>query len=147
MTLQSSGPISIDEIAAEFGLANNSVFPTAFYGKGGAPSSGALSFADFYSRSGVVFDPDGGAVGGTGQYSATVTLTCSPAATWTYTGGGTGSSVDIGSGATATSITFSLNALGNIGSASPGSAAFTVNGTSGGVSRDFAVSLTVLGNA
>lgn len=51
MTLPGSGPISINDIAAEFGLPNNSPFPDAFYGKGGAPSSGPLSFADFYGRS------------------------------------------------------------------------------------------------
>ena len=51
MTLPSSGPISINDIAAEFGLPSNSVFPTAFYGLGGAPSSGPLSFSDFYGRS------------------------------------------------------------------------------------------------
>ena len=51
MTLPSSGPITLFQIADEFGLAHNSVFPTAFYGKGGAPSSGPLSFADFYGRS------------------------------------------------------------------------------------------------
>lgn len=51
MTLQASGPISINDIAAEFGIANNSEFPTAFYGLGGAPASGALSLSDFYGRS------------------------------------------------------------------------------------------------
>lgn len=51
MTLPGSGPISINDIAAEFGMPNNSPFPSAFYGKGGAPGSGPLSFADFYGRS------------------------------------------------------------------------------------------------
>jgi hypothetical protein len=51
VTLQASGAISLAQIAAEFGLASNSTFPSAFYGKGGAPNSGALSFADFYGRS------------------------------------------------------------------------------------------------
>ena len=57
MTLAASGALGIGtgtanrDIAVEFGLASNAVFPTAFYGKGGAPASGALSFADFYGRS------------------------------------------------------------------------------------------------
>lgn len=67
MTLNLSGPISIgngvagQDIALEFGLAANSVFPDAFYGKGGAPASGALKFSDFYGRSNnhsVVVSPD-----------------------------------------------------------------------------------------
>lgn len=53
MTLPASGTITLHEIAAEFGIAIDSVFPTAFYGKGGAPASGPLSFADFYGRSGI----------------------------------------------------------------------------------------------
>lgn len=53
MTLPASGAIGLGQIAAEFGIAANSVFPTAFYGLGGAPASGALSFSDFYGRSGV----------------------------------------------------------------------------------------------
>lgn len=52
MTLPASGAISLSQIAAEFGLASNAAFPTAFYGKGGAPASGALGFSDFYGRSG-----------------------------------------------------------------------------------------------
>jgi hypothetical protein len=54
MTLPTSGPISIDMICTEFSLPNNSVFPTAFYGKGGAPASGPLSLEDFYGRSAVL---------------------------------------------------------------------------------------------
>jgi len=51
MTLPASGTITLAQIAAEFGLASTAIFPTAFYGKGGAPASGTLSFADFYGRS------------------------------------------------------------------------------------------------
>lgn len=51
MTLPASGPISVNDIATEFGIPNNSVFPTAFYGKGGAPASGPLALEDFYGRS------------------------------------------------------------------------------------------------
>lgn len=51
MTLPASGTITLEQIADEFSLAHNSVFPTDFYGKGGAPASGALAFSDFYGRS------------------------------------------------------------------------------------------------
>jgi hypothetical protein len=54
VTLPASGSISLHEIAAEFSLAQTAIFPSAFYGKGGAPASGALSFADFYGRSAAV---------------------------------------------------------------------------------------------
>ena len=53
MTLPASGPINLAQIAAEFGLASTTPFPSGFYGKGGAPSSGPLSFEDFYGRSGT----------------------------------------------------------------------------------------------
>jgi hypothetical protein len=51
VTLPAVPPISIAQIAAEFGLAATAIFPTAFYGKGGAPASGVLSFFDFLGRS------------------------------------------------------------------------------------------------
>lgn len=50
MTLQASGAISLANLATEFALASSSPL-SAFYGKGGAPASGALSLADFYGRS------------------------------------------------------------------------------------------------
>lgn len=56
MTLAASGPIGIGtgtanrDIKVEFGIANGTSFPAAYYGKGGAPASGPLSFADFYGR-------------------------------------------------------------------------------------------------
>jgi len=51
MTHPSSGPLSLAAIADEFGLPRNTPFPSGFYGRGGAPSSGALSISDFYGRS------------------------------------------------------------------------------------------------
>lgn len=51
MTLPASGTITLHQIAAEFSLANTAIFPSAFYGKGGAPASGTLRFSDFYGRS------------------------------------------------------------------------------------------------
>jgi hypothetical protein len=53
-TLPSSGPISLNDITTEFGLPSNATFPGAFYGLGGAPSSGALSLQDFYGRSAYI---------------------------------------------------------------------------------------------
>lgn len=54
MALPASGEITFAQICAEFGLnAATAVWPASFYGKGGAPSSGPLSFADFYGRAGV----------------------------------------------------------------------------------------------
>lgn len=51
MTLPASFPISWQQICDEFGLAYTSSWPSAFYGKGGAPASGNLSFSDFLGRS------------------------------------------------------------------------------------------------
>lgn len=42
---------SLYQIADEFSLARSTPFPAGFYGKGGAPASGPLSFADFSGRS------------------------------------------------------------------------------------------------
>lgn len=44
---------SLYQIADEFSLARSTPFPSGFYGKGGAPASGPLSFADFNGRSAV----------------------------------------------------------------------------------------------
>lgn len=52
MTLPASGVITWEDICAEFALnAASAVFPTDFYGLGGAPASGILGFQDFYGRS------------------------------------------------------------------------------------------------
>jgi hypothetical protein len=52
MTLPASGVISWEDICAEFSLdASTAIFPTNFYGLGGAPASGVLKFSDFYGRS------------------------------------------------------------------------------------------------
>lgn len=50
MTLQTSGPISIGDVAAEFGLTGQ-VRMSDLYGLGGAPSSGQLKLSDFYGLS------------------------------------------------------------------------------------------------
>jgi hypothetical protein len=58
MTLQTSGSISIGDIATEFeDTAPHSM--SEFYDAGGAPSSGALSISDFYGLSNIVKAPIG----------------------------------------------------------------------------------------
>jgi len=142
MTLPASGAISLFQVADEFGLPRDTAFPAGFYGKGGAPSSGALGFSDFYGRSNVTFTPDGGSVTDTQGGSVSATLLCSEAATWTYSGGGPGGSVSIISGASATSITFSVTA-----GATDITLGWTAHGQAGAVGRDFTLSLTALGSS
>ena len=105
MTLPTSGPISAQNVANEFGLSSPILFST-FYGKGGAPGSGPISLADMYGRSNVpIFNP------GPGSYSAGTggffTITSSTPVSWSYSQNHSpaGSGADISSGATASSIT------------------------------------------
>lgn len=145
MTLPASGAISLNQIADEFGLARSTAFPTGFYGKGGAPGSGALSFADFYGRSSTpvsVFTPNGGTVADEEQGTASVTLTCNNPATWTYTQNGSQGTASLASGGSGTSITFNVSATGKV----TVSTSFSVTGTSNGVSRNFTVNLTADGS-
>lgn len=139
MTLPSSGPLSISQIAAEFGVALPCVFPRDFYGKPGIPSSGPLILPDsFYGKSNRYFSPDGGSISRYGATFVSVTLIGYPSAVWTYTGGGTGSSVSIASGGNSGTITFQL-------SAPPltfRSAEWSVQGVIGDLVRNFTVSLT-----
>lgn len=142
MTLPGSGALSLNDIIAEFGLASDATFPTEFYGLGGAPSSGALSFSDFYGRSNVIFTPDGGSVGASGLGGASYTLTCNKTATWTftYTGSPNGSSNPLSGGA-GTSIIFTIFTDGS----TTESGVWHVTGVSGNVTRTFTVSLTANG--
>ena len=69
MALPSSGAISIGDIATEFGgSAPHSL--SEYYGKGNAPSSGAISIADdFYGTSNVTYiSASGGTVTTSGNY-------------------------------------------------------------------------------
>jgi len=87
MTLPSSGPITLFQIADEFGLPHNAVFPTAFYGKGGAPSSGPLSFADFYGRSNYTLSAPRNTISVTGlNASDSVVITSTVPTTFGFTG-------------------------------------------------------------
>lgn len=51
MVLPASGPISIGQIADEFGIPRTTPFGSGFWGLGGAPASGPLKVSDFYGRS------------------------------------------------------------------------------------------------
>lgn len=97
MTLPATGAINLSQIAGEFGLATNSTFPAAFYGKGGAPSSGVLAFSDFYGRSGAP------PIGSTGDVFATG-FSASGSSTITCVGGKTIASIALVAGS-ATRIT------------------------------------------
>lgn len=124
MTLPSSGPLKLSQIAAEFGVSLPCVFPDDFYGKPGVPTSGALSFSDFYGLSNVLFTPDGGAV--SSGKDGILTLTCNRPAVWTFPVTGS-----IPSGSTATSVTFTTTSIFPFD--------FTCTGTALGVTRTFAV--------
>jgi hypothetical protein len=135
LTLVASGPISIYDIADEFQLAHNAIWPGAFYGLGGAPASGALALRDFYGRSNVIFTPDGGSVSASATGTVAITLTCNKAATWTFSPPA-GVSYSVNPGAAATSIRFSQNLQ------TDGTLSFDVRGVSGNVTRDFTLNLT-----
>jgi len=87
MTLPASGAISLNQIADEFSLAHNSVFPTAYYGKGGAPSSGVLTFTNFYGLSAFSLSAPRTSISASG-YSATdsVVITSTVDTTFSFTG-------------------------------------------------------------
>lgn len=138
MTLPSSGAISISQAAAEFGVALPCVFPDAFYGKPGMPSSGPLILPDdFYGKSNVTFSHPSGAYNDVRlEETATITVTCSIAAvwTWTRTGSGAGTSASIASGGSGT--TFTVIQAAPI---TPGirSTTYTVTATAGGITRNY----------
>jgi hypothetical protein len=122
MTLPASGNISWSQICTEFSLnPTTAVWPASFYGKGGAPGSGNLSFSDFYGRSaGGSFTPapgtytytDNGQLGSAGGGpGASVTISSTTTQTWTYSATGSSSySATLASGGSGTSIGFNLPA-------------------------------------
>lgn len=111
MTLPASGPITWNQICDEFGLPHSSVWPRDFYGKGGAPSSGALSFSHFYGLSGsAAFQPMGGAYSDDEIGTASYTITASSPVVWTWTKtSGIAGTANVASGSSASSITFSVS--------------------------------------
>lgn len=73
MALQSSGPISLNDIATEFGGSTPHSL-SEYYGSGGAPASGPLSIGDFYGLSAsftfrILAVAAGGSGGGGGSNS------------------------------------------------------------------------------
>lgn len=117
MTLPTAPPISWTQICAEFALtATTAVWPRDFYGKGGAPASGNLSFADFLGRSGLTYSPNPGSYSDDEVGTATYTVYASAAVVWTWsrTAGTAGAVTDqngaaFTSGGTANSLTFTIS--------------------------------------
>ena len=140
MTLPSSGPISLTQIAAEFGVALPARLPTNFYGKPGVPSSGALAMTQFRGLSNATFTPDGGSMTESGYIEVSVTLSCSIPALWTWTKTSSPSPysfASLASGSTNTDITFTA-----IADRVPSvDATFSVTGVAGGLTRTFTVRL------
>jgi hypothetical protein len=125
MTLPASGTITWSQICTEFSLNPvTAVWPTNFYGLGGAPGSGNLSFADFYGRSaGGTYTPvpgtysyadNGTTTGGSGSGVTVTSVAGSVAWTWSATGSASLSG-SISSGSSAASIAFNLPAAAGSG--------------------------------
>jgi hypothetical protein len=119
MALPGSGTITWQQICAEFGLdPATAVWPTSFYGKGGAPAAGTLGFADFYGRAnGGTFTPppgtysytDNGYSGGASVGASVTIFSNSGAVAWTWSKtGSTALTASLTTGSSGTQITFEL---------------------------------------
>lgn len=145
-----TGTISMSQVNVELGrgsTATISLNETAVRNLAGV-SSGTISMNNLRGKSAVAFSPDGGTTTGSrvaldayGSTYAEVTIQCTQNATWTYTGG-SGGGASISSGSSSTIITFSVSTSFN-----PRSASWTVNATSGGVTRYWTVYIEVFGFA
>jgi hypothetical protein len=129
MPIPSSGAISLDTIQTEFGGSNpislseyyagGTYVPSGTSGTNGAvPSSGEISFSQFYGTTALSWTPDGGATFGTANsitvdvsYEPAVqTINCSTTATWSFTSTGSpGFTSSVANNATGTSIILTLN--------------------------------------
>lgn len=165
MVLQSSGAISLSDIQTEFGGVNpigiNEYYAGGTYVLAGTvgypggvstsiPSSGAISFSNFYGASAltVTFTPAGGSTSGSPvalsntqvDTAATITVSCSTSATWIYarTSGTTGAA-NVANNTSSSSITFTLNIppAGGVRTAS-----WTLNGTAGSITQYWTISLS-----
>lgn len=104
-----ANPVTWTNLCAEFGLTpSTAVFPRDFYGKGGAPSSGSLSFQDFVGRSGLTFTPGPGSYFKQGPFNSpgSMGVSANQAVVWTYTKDGT-INASQASGISSTGINFS----------------------------------------
>lgn len=137
MTLPAAPPMTMAQMAAEFGLGVGCVFPRDFYGKGGAPAAGALSFSDFLGRSAVTFDTAPGAYSSGGTDSAEFSITCSVPAVWTWTkSAGPNAGATPASGGTAATWDGTCSSIPGFrfsDPTQPNSTSFTVHATVGGV--------------
>lgn len=89
MAMQSSGPISLQDIQDEFG-GSHPISMSEYYGSDTVPSSGAISFNDFYGTSSCT--PDVGTVStytSSGTYTLT-SLACNSSIRVQLAGGGGG---------------------------------------------------------
>ena len=153
MTLQSSGAISLSNVAVELGRgasATTSLGEAAVRTLAGV-ASGPISLSSLYGKSNVAFTPAGGASSATAvslsdqrPTGATITISCSQPATWTHsrTGSTAGTASDA-SGGTASSITFTLNNTTTLQRMSN----WTVSGSAGGVVHYWTVQLVAEGFA
>jgi hypothetical protein len=73
MTTPTGFPISLSQMRTEFGLGLPCTFPDAFYGKGGAPASGTMSFSTMFNRSNISFNVPSGSYE---HYVTSGTATC-----------------------------------------------------------------------
>jgi hypothetical protein len=158
MPLVSSGEISIGgsttdrSINLELGrsaTATSNLNESALRTLAGV-ASGAISLSSFYGKSNVSFSPNGGTSSGSrvtlSDYrafgTASVTVTCTQSATWTYARvNGDFGSANVASGGTGTTITFSM-AKG----VSYRYSEWTLDVTSGGITRYYRIILETEGN-
>jgi hypothetical protein len=159
MTLNASGPISLggsttgESINLELGLsatAQISLNDTAVRTLAGVASGAIVVPTNFYGKSSVAFDPDGGTTAGTAVYlssdvafeSAQVTITCTQSAVWNWTRTGSGTpaaTASIANGGSGTTMVFTLDRFDSGISVYT----YTLNATSGGITRYWTVYLRV----
>lgn len=89
MALQSSGAISLSQIAGEFGGSIPHSLSEYYGAASGVPSSGPISFSDFYGKSNTItltYELIGAGGGGGGGWTSTRSATSGEASTLSYGG-------------------------------------------------------------
>jgi len=153
MTLQSSGAISLSNVAVELGrgASTTTALGEAAVRTLAGVASGPISLSSLYGKSNVTFTPAGGPSSGAAvslsdqrTTGATITISCSQPATWTHarTGSSAGAA-SVASGGTTSSITFTLNNNTTLQRMSN----WTVSGSAGGVVQYWTVQLVAEGYA